>query len=59
VNARTLVLRREALQELTTADLNAVVAGATVGTACATAITVLVHGCASDPRYCHYATDFC
>jgi hypothetical protein len=56
---RRLVLRREALTELTRDDLRAVVGGATVGNACGTGITVLVNGCPSDPRICEYATDLC
>jgi hypothetical protein len=56
--ARSLVLARETLTELTPADLGAVVGGATVGNACGTKITVLQAGCASDPRICEY-TNIC
>lgn len=56
---RRLALSRETLTELTVADLHAVGGGqATIGNVCATGITVLLHGCASDPRYCEY-TNVC
>jgi hypothetical protein len=56
-SARTLVLKRESLTELTNESLAAVVgAQATVAQVCATRITVLVNGCPSDPRICHYET---
>jgi hypothetical protein len=59
-SARTLVLKRESLTELTPESLAAVVgAQATLAQVCATKVTVLVYGCASDPRFCHYATDVC
>jgi hypothetical protein len=58
-SARKLVLKRESLTELDPGSLREVVGGATVGNVCPIRVTVLVNGCASDPRVCHYDTDFC
>jgi hypothetical protein len=56
--ARKLALRRETLIELTTDELRELAGGdGSLPPACG--ITVLVHGCPSDPRVCHYYTDFC
>jgi hypothetical protein len=56
---RRLVLKRETLTELTDDELTAVAGGqATIGNVCGTGITVLVHGCPSDPRICEY-TNLC
>ncbi|HEU0130097.1 MAG TPA: hypothetical protein VFQ85_03800 [Mycobacteriales bacterium] len=55
---RRLVLRREALAEVTPDDLRAVGGAATLAGACG-ALTVFVQGCVSDPRFCNYVTDLC
>ncbi|MDQ1713536.1 MAG: hypothetical protein QOE45_2986 [Frankiaceae bacterium] len=58
-STRRLVLNREALTELTPETLREVVGGATVGAVCPVRLTVLVNGCASDPRICNYNTSLC
>jgi hypothetical protein len=58
-SARTLVLKRESLTDLTGEDLRDVVGGATVGNVCPVRVTVLVNGCPSDPRVCNYNTSLC